>query len=684
MIEIQNVTKTSSKIAKITKKSSEPVYDITVRDTHRINANGFYTSNCHHPDIRTFINIKRDLKRVTGANISIKLTDEFMNAVRAGENFQLRFPVEKDASHIVLQEVSAVELWNEIIDAAWQSAEPGLLFWDTALKNTPSQAYASQGFNTISTNPCAEIFLSPYDSCRLLLVNLSRFIVNKFTSPSYFDFDRFHSVTIKAQRLMDDLVDLEIEAIDKIIEKVSVDPEPNDVKLQELILWRKIKTAALNGRRTGLGITALGDALAFLNIKYGSDESITMTESMYKALAVAAYTSTIKLAKERGNFDVFSHDLERDHPFVNKILAELPNDVVVDYLKYGRRNIALTTTAPAGSVSIMTQTTSGCEPVYQLSYKRRKKINQNDVVTTPDFVDQIGDKWKEFIVIHHGLKEWLDVTNGSIEQSPYWGSTSADIDWVKKIDMQAAAQKWICHAISNTCNLPSDVTIDTVKQVYMRGWETGCKGVTIYRDGSRSGVLVSDADKKVESIKQTSAPKRPKELQCDIHRASIQGESYIVLVGLLDEKPYEIFAGLQHHVEVPKKIKRGTMIKNGKNKDGVVTYNLRIPLGDDDELVFKDIVDLFANPNHGAFTRTISLALRHGVPVQYLVEQLRKDKNSDLFSFSSVIARVFSKNYVPDGTKATQEKKCPDCSGTNLQYQQGCVVCMDCGSSKCS
>lgn len=691
------------------------------------------TVSVHHPEIRTFINIKKDKKKVTGANISIRLTDEFMNAVKEGGNVHLRFPVEKNVQHIVEEHVDARQLWHEIIEASWESAEPGLLFWDTVLRRGPADAYAAFGYGSTSTNPCGEITLSPYDSCRLLLVNLSKFVKDPFTAKAKFDFKRFHTVVARAQKLMDDLVDLELEAVDRILKKIDRDPEPTDVKRPERELWMKIRNAAVNGRRTGLGITALGDTLAFLGIRYGSEESVKVTEQLYRALALGSYWSTVEMARDRGPFPIFSHNVEAGHEFIEQVMAE-DEELAALYKKHGRRNIALTTTAPAGSVSILTQTTSGCEPAFLLSYKRRKKINPNDQAAHVDFVDAMGDKWQEYTVYHHGFKKWMDVTGeDAVEKSPYAGATSNDIDWVKKIDVQAAAQKWICHSISNTTNIPKDTTVDVVKDIYMRGWETGCKGVTIYRDGSRDGVLVTEETKKPaldvvstarllalqeiitkhadklpadvlekaddisreimrravseqpqpDLVIETHAPKRPKELQCDIHRTSVQGEQYLVLVGLLNGHPYEIFAGLQEHVEVPKKVKQGTLIKNGKNKDGIATYNLRIPVGDDDTMMFKDIVNLFDNPVHGAFTRTISLALRHGVPVQYLCEQLRKDKHSDMTSFSNVIARVLSKGYIPDGTKATIEKSCPQCGGTTLAYQQGCVTCMDCGNSKC-
>lgn len=685
MINVTNVSKTTSKIRSVKKAGSELVYDFTVRDVHRINANGFYTSNCHHPEVRTFINIKRDMSKVTGANISLRLSDEFMNAVENGTDVELRFPVDS-SNPIVSQMVDARKLWNEIIESAWASAEPGLLFWDTIKNMTPSDAYAEDGFTTISTNPCGELPLPAYDSCRLLLVNLTKFVVDRFEQTAKFDFESFGRAVQTAQKLMDDIVDLEIESIDKIINKIVNDPEPEHVKVVELSMWQEIREKAIKGRRTGLGLTGLGDAFAFMNVKYGSNESIDLTERIYKTLAVNAYTSSIKMAKDRGSFPIWSLAKESDHPFITRVVNELDEQTRQDYLLCGRRNIALTTTPPAGSTSILTQTTSGCEPAFLLSYKRRKKINPNDVAAVVDYVDNLGDMWQEFTVYHHGYAEWMKKTGLSDPAlSPYAGSCSNDIDWLTKVNVQAAAQRWVCHSISNTTNIPNNATVDLVKDIYMHGWKTGCKGVTVYRDGCRAGVLVSASDEKPTSqrIVQTDAPKRPKELQCEIHRTSVQGEQYLVLVGLLDGKPYEIFAGLQEHVEVPRKVKTGVLIKNGKNGDGVVTYNLRIPIGDDDFLLFKDVVNLFNNPVHGAFTRTISLALRHGVPVNYLCEQLKKDKNSDITSFSSCIARVLGKSYIPDGTKSTLDKSCIECGGSNIKYAGGCPVCTDCGYTKC-
>jgi ribonucleoside-diphosphate reductase alpha chain len=655
------------------------------------------TISVMHPEVETFINIKRDLKKVTGANISVRLTDEFMNAVKSDSDFTLRWPVESSVEEArVTKVVKARELWSQIIDAAWTSAEPGLLFWDTVKKMTPTEAYASKGYANVSTNPCAELILSPYDSCRLLLVNLTKFVKDSYLPTASFDFDAFKKVTANAQKLMDDLVDLEIEAVDAILAKIDADPESLEVKQSEINLWQKIRRAASGARRTGLGITGLGDALACIGVTYGSEQSVAKTEEIYKTLALSAYRSSVEMAKDRGSFPVYDWQLENDNPFLRRVM-EADKSLLNDWAKYGRRNIALTTTAPAGSVSCLTQTTSGIEPAYLLSYTRRKKINPNDTASRVDFVDQLGDKWQEYKVYHHGFKKWMEATGKTDEQvtdSAYWKATSNDVDWTMSVKLQAAAQKWVCHAISKTCNLPNEVTREVVAQVYMTAWEAGCKGFTVYRDGCRSGVLVQDppkdskkeaADEQPETMIENHAPKRPKELPCDIHRINVKGsegqESYLVLVGSLVGKPYEIFCGLSSHVEVPKKAKTGMLIKNGK-KDGVATYNLQIPVGDDDQLLFKDIVELFANPNHGAFTRSLSLALRHGVPVQYIVEQLQKDKHSDMQSFSRVLSRVL-KSYIPDGTKSSSDKKCPSCGSESLSYKEGCVTCESCGHSKC-
>ena len=636
------------------------------------------TISVHHPQIVDFIKIKRDLSRVTGANISVRLSDEFMLAVERGKKVELRFPVDSITPE-VSEWVDAKELWDDIIESAHACAEPGLLFWDNAKNLTPSDVYEEEGFGSRSTNPCGEIILSPYDSCRLMVINLLSFVKEPFTPYAEFDYDKMGEVTQLAQRLMDDMIDLEIEQVEKILAKIDKDPEPAEVKQIERDLWENIKTQAILGRRTGLGVTAVGDALAALGVQYGSKRSIDIVEKFYQTLTLNAYRSSCTMAKERGAFEIHDHDKERGHKFLERIWTAAP-DILEMSKKYGRRNIALTTTAPAGSISTLTQTTSGIEPAYLLKYTRRKKLTENDVDGHVDFVDDSGDRWKEFDVYHHGFNQWMKTTGMSkIEDSPYHKATSNDINWVNKVKVQAAAQKWICHAISNTTNLPADTSVDTVKDVYMTGWKTGCKGVTVYRDGCRTGVLVNPADE--AEFKTYDAPDRPDELLCHIHHVTIKGEAWTILVGLMGGRPYEVMGGLQNYLEIPKKYRKGKIIKHHyKTKNS--RYDLRIGKNGD-ELVVKDVVAVFDNPNHAGFTRTISLALRHGAPIHYIVEQLQKDKDADLFSFSKVIARVV-KNYIEDGTKPGKAA-CPNCSAEDsLRYQEGCVSCTACGHSKCN
>lgn len=667
----------------------------------------------HHPQIMDFINIKRDLTRVTGANISIRLSEEFMCAVRGGDDYQLRFPV--DAKEPIVEKwVNAREVWHAIVESAHASAEPGLLFWDTAKRMTPSDIYEAEGFGSSSTNPCGEIILSPFDSCRLMLLNLISFVKNAWAENAEFDFVLFGEIVQKAQRLMDDMIDLEIEKIDSILAKIESDPESQEVKQPEINLWQKIREQAVNGRRTGLGITGLGDALAMLGIKYGSQQSIEMTESIYKALGVNSYVSSMIMAKERGSFPVHDASREENHPFLDRIFDAIDESGLLPSggpmgehwparywnTHFGRRNIANTTTAPAGSVSVLTQTTSGIEPVFMLHYTRRKKINPNDKDARVDFIDDLGDKWSEFSVYHHGFAQWMNsmllkdesIFNAKnndemVAMSPYAGATANEIDWVSKVDLQAAAQKWVCHAISNTTNLPADIDVETVKKVYMRGWESGCKGITVYRDGSRSGVLVSNETKEETSdrssmkFKNHDAPKRPETLPCEIHHATIKGEKWTILIGLMEGRPYEVMGGLSRYIEIPKKHKFGNLNRRDR-KTMLSKYDLVCGSGEE-EIIVKDVVSVFDNPNHAGYTRTISLALRHGAPIQYVVEQLQKDKEADLFSFSKVIARCLKK-YIPDGSIGG-DKSCMSCGAENsLVYQEGCVTCQSCGDSKCS
>lgn len=634
----------------------------------------------HHPDIETFVTIKRDLTKVTGANISIRLTDEFMEAVKSGSEFELRFPVDSD-NPSVTSKVSAVELWDKIIDAAYESAEPGLLFWDTVERRGPADIYPE--YKSTSTNPCGEITLSPYDSCRLLLVNTVNFVKDPFLNP-IFDWDKYFMTCVHAQRLMDDMIDLELECIDKIIAKIAADPEPEDVKIFEINLWNKIKAACENGRRTGTGVTAVGDTVAAMNMVYGSPESIEFIEELYKNLAYGTYRSSLIMAKERGAFPIFDYELEKDHGFLNQIM-DLDPVMRSEWIKYGRRNIANTTTAPAGSVSMETQTTSGIEPAFLVSYMRRKKINPNDGDITPDFVDDMGDKWQEYPVYHHWFKKWMEITGKTdIKNSPYYGAMSNDIDWVNKVRAQAAAQKWVCHAISNTTNLPADVSKDVVKDVYLTGWETGCKGVTIYRDGSRSGVLVAETPKEDVAFTPHNAPKRPIELDCEVHAMTVLGEKWTFFVGLFEGRPYEIMGGLSKYVSLPKRVKHGKTVKVNGPQNPVARYDFHYDYEDDpdDEVILKDLASSFDNATYTSFTRTISLALRHGAAVQYVVEQIQKgaEKEDDMYTFSKAVGRVL-KHYIEDGTVG---KQCKDCGSPEVAYIEGCITCQSCGSSKCS
>lgn len=529
--------------------------------------------------------------------------------------------------------------------------------------------------NGVVAHNCGEIPMGQ-DSCRLMLLNLTSFVVNPFDSNAYFDYLKFCDYVEKAQRLMDDLIDLELEKIEQIVEKIRNDPEPNHVKKAELDLWLSMKDTCELGRRTGLGITGLGDSLAMLGVKYGSEESIKKTDEIYENLAVSAYNSSIRMAKERGAFPLFDAELEKGNEFLTHLASGTS-----DLLK-PRRNIALLTTAPAGSVSILAQTTSGCEPVFMTSYKRRRKVTNDEKY---DFVDDLGDKWQEFTVYHHNYKKWVDtwpVDKPFLpELSPYEGATANDVDWVASVKLQAAAQKWVDHAISKTCNLPNDATRELVSEVYMEAWKSGCKGFTVYRDGCRSGVLVStDIEEEKEQFPHHSAPRRPEELDCEIHHSTIKGEKWTIFVGMLDGKPYEVFGGKSDKIELPKKYTTGLLKKRPRKTKNSI-YDLII--GNGDRLVIKDIIEQFDNPNYGTHTRLVSLALRHGASVEYVISQLQKDKDSDMFGFSRVLARVLKK-FIPDGTASTGEKVCPSCEAESLIYQDGCVQCQNCGWSKCA
>jgi ribonucleoside-diphosphate reductase alpha chain len=650
------------------------------------------TIDVRHLDILDFVQMKQDLKRVTGANASTRIMDEFMVAVSSGENYTQRFPCDERAWHAAAEharssrEVSASSVWDAITHAAWSYAEPGVLFWDTVIRRTPADAYADLGFRTISTNPCGELPLCAYDSCRLMVINLYRFVVDRFTSRAHFAWNKFHDVVRRAQRLMDDLVDLEIEAVDRIIEKIERDSEPEDIKRVELELWRKIRGKAVAGRRTGLGITGLGDCLAALGIRYGSPESIERTGMIYRALAIESYRSSCEMARDRGAFPIYDWERERDHEFLKQVRTADP-DLDALWQAHGRRNIANTTTAPAGTISTQTRTTSGIENVYLIVTRRRRKLSDSEVHALevqglkPDFIDDSGDAWQEYTVHHPPFVDWMRETGRTDPtESPWWGATSADVDWVASVDLQGAAQRWVCHAISKTCNLPKDATVDIVKRVYMRAWEVGCKGITVYRDGCRAGVLLEPNAELAHVEQSQKKRRRPKRLPCEIHHAQVTVDGstarYIVLVGLKSKRPYEVFCGLEGQVDVPKRQRVGTLVKSTRIK-GVATYDLQV--GD---AVFKNIVELFDDPEGGALTRMTSLALRHDVPLQHVVEQLQKDRGSDMWSLSRVVARIL-KGHIPNGTRSGV-RACEACGSTELRYQEGCPTCVNCGFSRCS
>jgi len=615
-----------------------------------------------HPDIEKFVTMKHDLTKVTGANVSVKISDDFMEAVEKDEDYILSFPVGSPNPKFK-KTISAKELWTSIVESATKTAEPGLLMWDNIINNLPAHSYPQ--FKTISTNPCAEIPLSAYDSCRLISINLKHFIINPFEENAYFDFEHFKKVVSAGMRLSDDLVELEAEKLSNIQDKSDT--------LHEKEMWGKLLSACLNGRRTGLGTHGLADALACLNQAYDSEEAIGTIDKIYQTLRDESYRESVELAKERGAFEVFDWEIEKENAFIKN----LPEAIQKLIQKHGRRNISILTNAPTGSVSIMSQTSSGLEPVFRNFYTRRRKISHNEDIEA-DFVDDLGDKWKEFKVFHHNIREWVDKTGGSEEDLPAFFIQSDEIDWTQRILIQATIQKYIDHAISSTINLPKETTPDVVGNLYLEGWKRGLKGITVYVDGSRSGVLIAESSRK--DFPYHDAPKRPLEIECDIHHTTIQGEKWTLLIGLYDDKPYELIGGLSNLIEIPKKYKKGFISKHSfktvRNR-----YDLRFG-EDDNEVIVRDIVSVFNNPNNSAFTRMLSLSLRHGAKPAFLVEQLQKDKESDYFSFSKCIARVL-KIYIQNGEKVCSEKVCQECNQEGLIYQDGCALCPSCGHSKC-
>ena len=653
------------------------------------------TISIKHPDAEDFINAKADLSKVTGANISIKIDDEFMRCVIEGKPYIQQFPIDSPTPKVT-KSIDARKLWQKIIHNAWKSAEPGVIFWDTVLRESVPDSYADLGFQTTSTNPCGEIPLCPYDSCRLLAINLYSYVINPFTKKAYFDFDLFKEHAAYAQRIMDDILDLELENIDKIIAKIDSDPEPFDIKRTERELWVKIKDKAIQGRRTGIGITGEGDMLAALGLQYGSDVAIDFSEEVHKTLALNVYKSSVRLAIDRGAFPIFDFEKEKNNPFINRLFAIDPA-LEDEMKKHGRRNISMLTIAPTGSVSILTQTTSGIEPVFSIFYKRRRKVNPNDKTVKISFVDELGDAWEEYNVFHPKFLTWLEINgysindiisnfsddkiNELIQQSPYYHATSKDVDWVAKVRMQGRIQKYVDHSISVTINLPEKVEENLIDTLYRTAWESGCKGVTVYREGSRSGVLVSANNEKNE-FGETHAPKRPKKLEADVIRFVNEDEEWIAVVGLYNNRPYEIFTGKAEHLYIPKDITKGFVIKEKDATMEHARYDFVFYDKDGYEVIIRGLSRTF-DPEFWNYAKLISGILRHGMPllkVIDLVDNLKFD-NESINTWKKGVNRAL-KRYVPDGTRVSES--CPQCGAEDsLQYKEGCVVCSNCGYSKC-
>lgn len=653
-----------------------------------------------HPDAQHFIDAKMDGTKVTGANVSVRIDDEFMRAVKSNSEYKQQYPIHSD-NPLYTKTINAKEVWDKIIHNAWKSAEPGILFWDTVINESIPDSYADLGFRTVSTNPCGEIPLCPYDSCRLLAVNLYSYVDNPFTENATFNYEKFNKHTQIAQRIMDDIVDLEIEKVNRIIEKIEADPESPEVKRTELNLWQKIKTKSIQGRRTGVGITAEGDMLAALGLKYGTKEATNFSTEVHKKFALAAYRASVEMAKERGAFPIYDSIREEKNPMINRI-KEADPALYTDMVKYGRRNIALLTIAPTGTTSLMTQTSSGIEPVFMVSYKRRRKVNPNDKNVRVDFVDEVGDSWEEFHVFHHKFVTWLEVNgynadevskmeeeelNKIIAKSPYFGATANDVDWVEKVRLQGAVQKWIDHSISVTVNVPNDVKEELVSQIYLTGWESGCKGITVYRDGSRSGVLVSNDKKseKEEIINQfleTNAPKRPDKLEAEIIQFNNENEKWIAVIGLLDGRPYEIFTGAaRESFSILSQVKKGWVIKS-KSEDGKTRYDFQY----EDSHGYKTTIEGLSrtfNEEYWNYAKLISGVLRHGMPLSFVVDMVDNLHLSEetLNTWKKGVVRSLKK-FIPDGTKPA-ENTCPSCNEPSLVYEEGCLNCKSCGHSKC-
>ena len=653
-----------------------------------------------HPDSEAFIDAKMTEGKVTGANVSVKIDDDFMNAAVNGGTYKQQYPIDSD-SPVYVKDIDASGLWKKIIHNAWKSAEPGVLFWDTILRESVPDCYADLGFRTVSTNPCGEIPLCPYDSCRLLAINLYSYVVNPFTPDAYFDYDLFMKLVGLAQRIMDDIIDLESEKIEMILAKIDSDPESMEVRQTERHLWEKIQRKTLQGRRTGVGITAEGDMIAALGLRYGTEEATDCAELIQKTLALAAYRSSVMLAKERGAFEIFDAKREEKNPFINR-LREADPALYEDMLKYGRRNIACLTIAPTGTTSLMTQTTSGIEPVFLPVYKRRRKVNPNDSEARVDFVDETGDAFEEYIVFHHKFVTWMQANGYSaskkytqeeveelVAKSPYYKATSNDVDWLQKVRMQGRIQKWVDHSISVTINLPNDVSEELVDSLYVEAWRCGCKGCTVYRDGSRSGVLIAtDKKKKKEDCNCMQPPvivsTRPRELDADVVKFQNNREKWIAFVGLLNGRPYEIFTGLADDDEgimLPKNVSKGTIIKS-YDEDGNKHYDFQFKNKRGYKMTIEGLDGKF-NPEYWNYAKLISGVLRYGMPIDQVIKLVQgMELNSEsINTWKNGVERALKK-YLPNGMEA-KGQKCPNCGLETLIYQEGCLICTNCGASKC-
>lgn len=652
-----------------------------------------------HPDSESFIDAKMTEGKVTGANVSVKIDDEFMNAVINGTQYTQQYPIDSNEPTTV-KEIDAQALWKKIIHNAWKSAEPGVLFWDTILRESVPDSYADLGFRTVSTNPCGEIPLCPYDSCRLLAINLYSYVVNPFTEDAYFDYDLFKKHVALAQRIMDDIIDLESEKIEKILEKIDSDPESMEVKSAERHLWEKIQKKTLQGRRTGVGITAEGDMIAALGLRYGTEEATECAENVQKTLALAAYRSSVAMARERGAFEIYDSKREEKNPFINR-LRDVDPELYADMEKYGRRNIACLTIAPTGTTSLMTQTSSGIEPVFLPVYKRRRKVNPNDAAARVDFVDETGDAFEEYVVFHHKFVDWMQANGYSatkkytqeeidelVAKSPYYKATSNDVDWLQKVRMQGRIQKWVDHSISVTINLPANVSEELVNELYVEAWKCGCKGCTVYRDGSRSGVLLSTDKKKKGDCNCMEPPiivsKRPRELDADVVKFQNNREKWIAFVGLLNGRPYEIFTGLaddEEGIMLPKNVSKGSIIKS-YDDDGKKHYDFQFKNKRGYKMTIEGLDGKF-NPEFWNYAKLISGVLRYGMPIDQVLKLVQGMdlKDESINTWKNGVERALKK-YLPNGS-TVKGQTCPNCGLETLVYQEGCLICTNCGASRC-